>query len=500
VETRTRDVHRSANPGTAAVVALPRPAEASLAALPWIARRPSGAVWRKGAVILLDGAAAVTAALIAGRLRPVLARGTGGDGMVTVLAAAVWLGALQRFGLFRARYCQSRSEEARRILRAGAAATTVLVAAAAATGRELTTSWLAVLFLSMAVALFAEREVLRHWFERRRAAGVLVRPVVVVGANAEAAELADLLGEPTHGYRVLGFVTDAEPADIDPSVRRQVVGPLDRTLEIVDRLGAVGVVVASSAVPPTIAGELGRLLTEAGVHVEATNGFREMAPRRLTMGQLGSLPRLYLEPVRRDGWHAGAKRALDVVVAGIGLLVLAPAFLVVAVAVRATSPGPVFFRQVRLGHHGRLFRIVKFRTMVVDAERQRAELLARNEASGPLFKIRDDPRVTPIGRFLRRTSIDELPQLWNVVRGDMSIVGPRPALPAEAAAWEPPLHRRLCVRPGITGLWQVSGRSDASFGEYSRLDLRYVDNWSLPTDLAILARTVPVVLAQRGAR
>jgi lipopolysaccharide/colanic/teichoic acid biosynthesis glycosyltransferase len=159
----------------------------------------------------------------------------------------------------------------------------------------------------------------------------------------------------------------------------------------------------------------------------------------------------------------------------------------------------VFYRQQRVGKGGRLFDVVKFRTMVPDAHALRHDLVSMNEADGPLFKIRNDPRVTRVGRFLRKTSIDELPQLWNVLRGEMSLVGPRPALPEEAALWSADLRDRLRVQPGITGMWQVSGRSNTSFEEYSRLDLYYVDNWSLLTDLSILGKTLPSVLLQRGA-
>ena len=170
------------------------------------------------------------------------------------------------------------------------------------------------------------------------------------------------------------------------------------------------------------------------------------------------------------------------------------------IAIRLDSKGSIFFSQVRVGRDARPFRVLKLRTMVVDAEQQLATLLDKNEADGPLFKIKHDPRITRVGRILRKTSIDELPQLWNVVRGDMSLVGPRPALPHETEAWDSLLIQRLRVKPGITGMWQVQGRSNASFDDYTRLDLYYVDNWSLLIDLAILSKTIPVVLAQRGAK
>jgi exopolysaccharide biosynthesis polyprenyl glycosylphosphotransferase len=190
---------------------------------------------------------------------------------------------------------------------------------------------------------------------------------------------------------------------------------------------------------------------------------------------------------------------MDRVSAAVCLLVLAPVFVGVALAVKLDSRGPVFFRQTRVGRDGRRFNMVKFRTMVVDAERLQADLEGRNEADGVLFKLRTDPRVTQTGRLLRRYSIDELPQLWNVLRGQMSLVGPRPPLPAEVELYERHVNRRLLVKPGLTGLWQVSGRSDLPWDEAVRLDLYYVDHWSPTMDLAIIAKTFSAVLKGSGA-
>jgi exopolysaccharide biosynthesis polyprenyl glycosylphosphotransferase len=204
------------------------------------------------------------------------------------------------------------------------------------------------------------------------------------------------------------------------------------------------------------------------------------------------------EPVLRD-WQVLTKRALDVALASLGLIALSPIFLVIAVAIRLDSPGPIIFRQRRIGKGGAEFTCLKFRSMCVDAEARVADLKGHNEATGPLFKIRRDPRRTRVGRFLRRTSLDELPQLWNVLRGEMSIVGPRPALASEVqeyAAWH---ERRLEVAPGITGLWQVSGRSDLTFDEGVLLDVYYIENWSLFLDLRILLKTIPSVLLGSGA-
>jgi exopolysaccharide biosynthesis polyprenyl glycosylphosphotransferase len=259
------------------------------------------------------------------------------------------------------------------------------------------------------------------------------------------------------------------------------------------------VVVATTAVSSETSNRLARQLTDAGIHVELSSSLRDIAAERLTVSPLGRCPMIYVEPIRRNGWRAAAKRAFDIVVAAAALVLATPVLLVVALAIKVDTRGPVLFRQQRLGRGGQPFNLFKFRTMVTVAEELIVHLRVLNQADGPLFKIRDDPRVTRIGRLLRKYSIDELPQLWNVLRGEMSLVGPRPALPAEMAAWAPELHNRLRVKPGVTGMWQVSGRSDCSFAEYMRLDLYYVDNWSFWSDLAIVAKTVPTVLLRRGA-
>jgi exopolysaccharide biosynthesis polyprenyl glycosylphosphotransferase len=220
---------------------------------------------------------------------------------------------------------------------------------------------------------------------------------------------------------------------------------------------------------------------------------------RLRHQQFDGFAMIYVEPVIRGGWRLLAKRAFDVTVACMVLVLTLPVLVVAAVAIKLQDGGPLLFRQVRIGRDGRPFTVMKLRTMVVDAEARRAELLDRNEMDGPLFKMTHDPRVTRVGRVLRTLSIDELPQLVCVVRGTMSLVGPRPALPSEVEEWDADVHERLRVLPGITGMWQVSGRSNTSFEEYKRFDLYYVDNWSLAHDVRICGRTVGVVLRRQGA-
>ena len=242
-----------------------------------------------------------------------------------------------------------------------------------------------------------------------------------------------------------------------------------------------------------------RRLTDGGYHVALSSSLRDIDVTRIRPQYLGGRAMIYVEPTIRNGWRAAAKRVFDIAIAIVALVATIPVVVIAAIANRLTSPGPVFFRQTRVGQDGRHFEIIKLRTMVVDAEARKADLMAQNESDGALFKIRNDPRVTPIGRYLRKLSLDELPQFWNVFRGEMSVVGPRPALPDEVAKWPADAHERLRVLPGITGMWQVSGRSDTSFDEYKRLDMFYVDNWSLLHDLTIVAKTFGAVVSSRGA-
>lgn len=417
-----------------------------------------------------------------------------------LLCLPVWLAAFSRNRLYSARYLVQRVEELRRVGRATLLATLGMAAIAFMVASPASRSWMALTALFALITVAVEREVARRLFGRLRRRGALLRPVVIVGVNHEAQELAALMHTaPDLGYRLAGYVTDRDPDRIDERVLDQVLGRVGDTRQVVDRAGAVGVIVAATATTLDISNRLVRELTNAGIHVELSSALRDVSSTRLTVRPFGRFPVIYVEPVRRQGWRRLAKRTFDVALAIAGLAAGALLMAVVAVAIRLDSPGKVFFGQTRVGRDGVPFRVLKFRTMVDDAEALIIDLRDANEGVGPLFKMAEDPRVTRIGRLLRKMSIDELPQLWNVVRGEMSLVGPRPALPSEVEAWHPELHERLRVKPGITGMWQVNGRSTTTWDDYVRLDLYYVDNWSLSTDLAILAKTVPAVLTSRGA-
>ncbi|MFC7360824.1 sugar transferase [Nocardioides astragali] len=259
------------------------------------------------------------------------------------------------------------------------------------------------------------------------------------------------------------------------------------------------VVLPGSRLTPAEVRRLDWALTGVGTQLYVGTCLLDVTPVRTRVFATGGLTLVRAVPPSMGGPRRWVKEVVERVAATIGLALLLPALLVIGLLIRIDSPGPAIYRQLRVGRDGRLFTMYKFRSMSSSADAERTELVPCNEADGVLFKIKQDPRVTGLGRWLRRTSIDEVPQLWNVIRGDMSLVGPRPALPDEVARYDTDPRRRLVVKPGMTGLWQVSGRSDLSWAESVRLDVRYVDNWSLGLDLAILARTVKAVLNHRGA-
>jgi exopolysaccharide biosynthesis polyprenyl glycosylphosphotransferase len=294
-------------------------------------------------------------------------------------------------------------------------------------------------------------------------------------------------------------VTGGDRARVARAVELPVAG-LDDVLEVAARMDADTIAVTSAS--ETAAQYLRSLswqLEGTGMELLVAPGLVEVAGPRLHIRPFDGLPLLAVEQPRFEGWRRVVKGALDRSVALGALLLLAPVFGALALAVRLSGPGPVFFRQQRVGLGGQHFTMLKFRSMVAGADQQVAGLSDGNDADGLLFKMRNDPRVTRSGRFLRKYSLDELPQLFNVLRGNMALVGPRPPLLSEVEEYADHVRRRLMVRPGITGLWQVSGRSDLSWEDAVRLDLYYVDNWSLVLDLHTLWRTVGVVLRRKGA-
>jgi exopolysaccharide biosynthesis polyprenyl glycosylphosphotransferase len=277
------------------------------------------------------------------------------------------------------------------------------------------------------------------------------------------------------------------------------MGSISDLREVIREVGAECVFVAASALSVAEMKHVAKAVRLEGVEVRVTATLPEVLSSRVAVQSLGGVTALSLRPVRLTGTQAGIKRVFDVAVAGLGTVVLSPILAGLALAVKLTSPGPVLYRQTRVGHRGRPFTMLKFRTMHLGADAMVESLREEHGVDDLMFKLEKDPRVTRVGRLLRRYSLDELPQLINVVRGDMSLVGPRPPLPEEVTRYEDWQFDRLEVPPGITGLWQVSGRSDLSFDDCVRLDLFYIENWSLAYDLYILAKTIPVLVSQRGA-
>jgi exopolysaccharide biosynthesis polyprenyl glycosylphosphotransferase len=325
--------------------------------------------------------------------------------------------------------------------------------------------------------------------------------VVLVGRGGAVLELAARLErERFAGLHVVAACVTASDMSRVAALRDIPVAGLDDVLDVARRYGADAVAVTTAS--ETAAEYLRRLswqLEGSGLDLLVAPGLIEVAGPRLHIRPFEGLPLLAVEQPRFEGWPRVIKGALDRAMATLAILFLAPLLLAIALAVRLSGPGPVLFRQERIGQGGQQFRMLKFRSMVPGAESLLDQLRDANVSDGLLFKIREDPRVTPVGRWLRRYSLDELPQLFNVLTGSMSLVGPRPPLPEEVARYDSSVSRRLLVKPGLTGLWQISGRSDLPWEETVRLDLRYVENWSLAMDALILWKTWRAVLTQSGA-
>jgi len=278
-----------------------------------------------------------------------------------------------------------------------------------------------------------------------------------------------------------------------------VLGAARDIVRIATEQNADTIMIASSAFDHEVLGRIIAELRGVDVDVHISSGLFEVLSSRVLVSEIAGVPLITIKGITLSRTNLLVKRTFDLVVAGLIVLVGSPIWLAIAAAIKLSSPGPVFYGQERVGRDGERFRMLKFRSMHCDAEARLAELVASNEASGPLFKIKDDPRVTSVGRWLRKFSLDEFPQLINVLRGEMSLVGPRPPLPHEVERYTVKDWRRLEVVPGMTGLWQVSGRSKLTFDEMVSLDLFYIENWSVTLDLTLLVRTIPAVVFARGA-
>jgi exopolysaccharide biosynthesis polyprenyl glycosylphosphotransferase len=411
----------------------------------------------------------------------------------------LWVGLFYFAGAYRPEYLNAGGDAFRRFV-AGVAAG-VLALGFVSFLLNLQLSRLFVGFL--AVFVFAGGGVLRlgvrRYLRTRYRQGDLIQRTLIVGTDRDAQLLAEALDRAADSsYHVVGYLD--ERLEVGEQVDgRSVLGRPNGILEYC-HAHRVGVVIVSPAgVAPGTLRDVTIALEGSDVDLAVAPSLFQVVTRRMSIETVANVPLLHVDQIRLRRGKAAAKRTLDLLAASALGILLVPVWLGAAVAVATGSRGPVLFRQQRVGRDGRHFTMLKFRTMVADAEERLGDVAHLNEVEGHFFQITDDPRITRVGRHLRRWSVDELPQLWNVVRGDMSMVGPRPPLPHEAEAYDPWHLRRLRVRPGLTGIWQTSGRSDVPFDEAVRMDLFYIENWSLGTDLYLLGKTVSAVLGRRGA-
>jgi len=411
-----------------------------------------------------------------------------------------WLACVALERGYETRYFGTGPEEFRSIIRAAVMLTALVAITSYATKSQVARGFVVLAVPMTCFAAMFARWVLHRQIAHRRLSGRCMRRVLVVGRNDQVTTLwRHLVQRPADGYVVVATCLPRGDAFEEPGSESLGRGEMD-ILKAVDEWDVDVVAVAAD---PELAGhslrKLSWALEQRGIELIVSPGIVEVAGPRISIRPVAGLSLLHLERPSVSGGPHLLKTIFDRVV-GCGLLLaVSPILVVTAVLVKLTSRGPVLFRQTRVGRGGEEFKMLKFRTMVVDAEARKAELVALNEGNGVLFKLRDDPRVTKVGKYLRRFSIDELPQLVNVLRGDMSLVGPRPPLPAEVAQYAIDDARRMLVKPGLTGLWQVSGRSDLTWEESMRLDLRYADNWSIALDLLILWKTARAVLGKDGA-
>ena len=473
-------------------------------AVPWHTQGPRSGRQRSAVrrrLIAVDVVALVVGwwlgGVIVGAGSPVLASSTGiGLVAVGVVASAACFHAV---GLYRLPVNGIRSGGLGRLIQSMTMAAMVVIIWQASLDDVAPELLLASVGAALAITVIA-RYGFDVWLIGRRARGDFRTAVVVAGSAIETATLVDFLGlNPEAGFRATATVGERPALGNGNVDGLPWAGGLEHVHEAVDRTGAAGVLVAANGLSSDAVNHLVLGLSSAGVPVYVSSGLAGVSGPRLQTISVAHEPIALVSPPRQSTIQDLAKRALDVVLASLLLVVTAPVMAVAAVLIKAHDRGPVFFRQVRIGRDREPFTLIKLRTMEVDAEARLADLRHRNERHGPLFKVSGDPRITPIGGFLRSAAIDELPQLFNVLTGRMSIVGPRPALPAETAEFDDELQRRHLVKPGVTGLWQVEANHKASFEEYRRLDLFYVDNWSVAMDLGVMIDTVPV-LSRRALR
>jgi len=369
--------------------------------------------------------------------------------------------------------------------------------------RQLSRSWFILFGLLSAVMLLVEKILLRVLARYVRAEGLNYRTVLIVGTGRRAIEVARMIVNHKYwGYKILGFVSDGHHLS-NGWARFRVYGTVPDLRKILEH-GAFPepideVVFAVTRKKLDEMKQIFLFCEELGIRTRVAMNFFQNRVARIEIEELEGIPFLTFTTTPSNETQLAFKRLLDIGVAMILLFLSLPAILIAALAIKLSSPGSVVFKQERIGLNGRIFTLYKFRTMIEHAHDRREEVRHLNEMTGPVFKAKDDPRITAVGRILRKFSLDELPQLWNVLKGDMSLVGPRPPIPEEVGRYQRWHRRRLSMKPGLTCLWQISGRNNIDFDRWMQLDLQYIDNWSPSLDFKILLRTIPAVLSGRGA-
>lgn len=456
--------------------------------------------------LLLDagviGGAIGTAAMLRGRGVLLDSAATVADvSLVGLLLSLGWLALIALRGGYETEVFGAGVDEYKRVAAASALTAGLVGIACYLAKYQLSRGFFLFAFLVGVPTLILGRYLLRRALHRVRRQGLMRRRVLIVGATASADEIAGVLRRETWlGYEVMGALTPAIEPETETPAGVPVIGNTDDVASLAPALEADLVFFAGGGI--TSARQMRHTmwaLEDADIHVVVAPSMTDIASERVKVRPVGGLPLIHVGKPRATHAASWAKRSFDLVGALTLLLLATPVLAASALRIRAHDGGPILFRQARIGRDGETFRCLKLRTMVGDAEDRLADLHKEEDHREGLFKMEDDPRITTAGRLLRRYSIDELPQLWNVLRGEMSLVGPRPPLPSEVATYDSVASRRLRVRPGLTGLWQVSGRSNLSWDEAIRLDVYYVDNWSMLQDLSILVRTVRAVVGRDGA-
>jgi exopolysaccharide biosynthesis polyprenyl glycosylphosphotransferase len=415
----------------------------------------------------------------------------------------VWLISLAAFQTRDHRVVGVGSIEYRRVVNASSTTFGLLAIFFIVAGAD-SSRWFFIVALPLGLlGLVGSRWVWRRWLISQRVDGRALSRVLVVGRLVDVENVARQIDlKVGAGYRVVGAVVQSDDVDARPRFLRDmhISTNLDEVPDLAKSMDVDGVIVAGQPdVGADYIQDLAWKLEGSSAELILATSLANVAGPRIHFRPVDGLPLIHVEIPQFDGGKHLVKRLMDVILSGTALIVLSPVFLVISLLIRLGDDGPIFFSQDRVGRGGTTFRMYKFRSMVVDAQERLAELATLNESDGLLFKIRNDPRVTKLGRVLRKYSMDELPQLWNVLVGDMSIVGPRPPLPQEVLGYDDHVHRRLYIKPGLTGMWQVNGRSALTWDESVRFDLYYVENWSVIGDLVLMWRTIKVLVRPDGA-